>query len=190
MAPAPLPDHAVGARLTVRRWTLDDVDRMAVAIDESLDHLRPWMPWVAFEPLSRADRVELVEGWTSDWEAGGDVVAGFFLGELPIGGGGLHHRVGPDALEIGYWVHVDHVGHGYASEAASVLTSLAFTVPGIERVEIHHDTNNEASAAVPRRLGFTWLGAFVDEPLAPAECGVESRWSMARADWLDRPTHD
>jgi RimJ/RimL family protein N-acetyltransferase len=178
-----LPDHLDATRLTVRRWTVDDVDRMAVAVHESLDHLRPWMPWVALEPLPRAERVELVEGWTAGWEAGSDLFAGFFVGDLAIGSGGLHHRLGPDALEIGYWVHPDHVGRGYATEAAAALATLAFRAPGIERVEIHHDTNNEASAAVPRRLGFTWLGAFVDEVLAPAECGVEGRWAMSRADW-------
>ena len=53
-------------------------------------------------------------------------------------------------LEIGYWVHVDHLQKGYATEMARILTSAAFTVPGIERVEIHHDKANTRSGAIPR----------------------------------------
>jgi RimJ/RimL family protein N-acetyltransferase len=145
------------------------------------------MPWVTEEPLAREARIELLERWRREWEAGGDVVVGLFLGTLAVGGGGLHRRIGPGALEIGYWVHVDHVGRGYASEAASTLTTLAFTVPGIDRVEIHHDRANTASGAVPQRLGFAWAGESIDEVTAPGECGVEVRWSMTRDVWCARP---
>jgi len=35
------------------------------------------------------------------------------LGEV-----GLMPRIGPGALEIGYWVHIDHVGRRLATEAS------------------------------------------------------------------------
>lgn len=72
-----------------------------------------------------------------------------------MGGTGLHPRVGPGALEIGYWISVRHVGRGYATEAAAALTRVAFEVHGVERMEIRCDPRNEASAAVPRKLGYT-----------------------------------
>jgi hypothetical protein len=37
------------------------------------------MPWARFEPLTLTERVRLIEGWTRDWEEGGDVVFGVFL---------------------------------------------------------------------------------------------------------------
>ena len=186
MLAAPLPDRTTGPRLTVRRWEVDDVAALAAAVTASLDHLRPWMPWIEHEPLALDARTELVRGWTTDWAAGGDVVVGLFRDDVVVGGAGLHRRVGPGALEIGYWVHVDHIGHGYATEAATVLTDLAFTVTAIDRVEIHHDLANTASAAVPRRLGFVWMGSSTDEVRAPAEQGVEGRWAMTRASWAAR----
>jgi RimJ/RimL family protein N-acetyltransferase len=72
-----------------------------------------------------------------------------------LGSTGLHTRRGPQAREIGYWIHVDHVGQGYATEASAALTKVAFKIDGMDRVEIHCDPANLASAAVPKKLGYT-----------------------------------
>ncbi len=34
----------------LRRYLQDDAPALAVAVGESLEHLRPWMPWIALEP--------------------------------------------------------------------------------------------------------------------------------------------
>ena len=38
--------------------------------------------------------------------------------QVVLGSTGLHPRVGPEALEIGYWVRTDQTGRGLATEAA------------------------------------------------------------------------
>ncbi len=153
----PLPSSVETKRLVLRCWTVDDAEALATAITESLEHLRPWMPWAAFEPLPIEERRALITRWDQEWEAGGDVVLGVFLDGTPIGGTGLHRRIGPDGLEIGYWIHADHTRQGYATEVAAALTDLAFTVDGITRVEIHHDQANVASQGVPRTLGYEYV---------------------------------
>ena len=50
---------------------------------------------------------------------------------------GLHRRIGPAALEIGYWLHPDYPGRGYATKAVSALTEAALSLHHINRVEIH-----------------------------------------------------
>jgi ribosomal-protein-serine acetyltransferase len=173
-------------RLTLRRWAESDGPALSAAILDSLDHLRPWMPWVASEPVRADDRVNLINRWNAEWEQGGDLVVGIFMDGMVVGGSGLHRRRGPGVLEIGYWVHVDRLRVGVASEVSEMLTTASFTVPGIERVEIHYDKANVASAGVPRRLGF----AFVDETpnvvLAPGEVGIDCRWLVTREDWFSR----
>jgi RimJ/RimL family protein N-acetyltransferase len=47
-----------------------------------------------------------------------------------------------------------HTGRGLATDAAAMLTRLAFSEPGIDRVEIHCDWGNAASIRVPRRRGY------------------------------------
>lgn len=159
---------------------------MATAVTESIEHLRPWMPWAADEPLSLDERTRLVEGWQATWREGGDSVFGIFLDGRPIGGTGLHRRLGPDVLEIGYWIHVAHLRCGYATEAAKALTAAAFGFDAVVRVEIHHDKANVASRAVPVRLGYALSGEYVRAPAAPAESGVECRWVMTRPAWTER----
>ena len=40
-----------------------------------------------------------------------------------IGACGLMRRIGPRGLEVGYWVHVNHVQQGIATAAAGALTN-------------------------------------------------------------------
>ncbi|MHA1512241.1 MAG: GNAT family N-acetyltransferase, partial [Promethearchaeota archaeon] len=68
---------------------------------------------------------------------------------------GLHPRIGFNALEIGYWIHVDHIRKGYGTEITAALTRVAFEVEKVQRVEIHCDPNNIGSASIPKKLGFT-----------------------------------
>lgn len=181
--PTRLPRRIVTDRLVLRHWTLQDAPVLTESVTANLDHLRPWMPWAATEPVSLPERIALIERWQASWEAGGDSVFGVFCDGKAIGGTGLHRRLGPKVLEIGYWIDVAHTGNGYATEVVRALTAAAFAVPGIDRVEIHHDEANHASAAIPHRLGFTLARKEVREPTAPAEIGVECQWVMRRLDW-------
>ena len=180
---ARLIDHVQSDRLTLRRWRASDVDALSGAITSSTDHLRPWMPWIEFEPVTRPDRLAWIAQVNEEWAGGGDVIFGIFLGDVVVGGSGLHRRSGPGILDIGYWVHVDHVRRGIASEAAATLTSAAFTVAGINAVEIHHDRNNVASGAVPVSLGYSFIAEAPRALTAPGECGIDCRWRVERDAW-------
>ncbi len=179
-----LPDTMPSPRLTLRRWVVDDVPQLAAAITRNIDHLRPWMPWISAEPMSLDDRVALVNQWQAEWERGGDVVIGALIDGEIVGSTGLHRRRGPAALEIGYWVHVDHIGKGIATEMAAALTTAAFTVAGIEHVEIHHDKANVFSAAVPRALGYVFIDESPDSITSPGEVGIDCRWRIDRQEWM------
>lgn len=179
-----LPERLVGADgLLLRRWIPDDAQLVARAVKESLEHLRPWMSWVAQEPLSLARRTALIEEWERGWMHGGDVLMGMFLRGRVAGGCGLHRRIGCNGLELGYWTHPLFLRRGIATAAAALLTDAAFAVPGITHVEIHHDKANRASAAVPRRLRYRFVGEVAVEPEAPAEIGIECRWRQTKQEW-------
>jgi RimJ/RimL family protein N-acetyltransferase len=106
---------------------------------------------------------------------------GIFSGDQVVGGTGLHLRGAVNTVEIGYWVHVDYIGKGIATQVAGALTETAFALwAEIDTVEIHHDQANEASAAVPRRLNFEHVETSNREPEAPSEIGVLVRWIKRR----------
>jgi ribosomal-protein-serine acetyltransferase len=180
----PLPETVVTPRLTLRVWRPEDVAALDRAVDESREHLSPWMPW-ANRPAEMPTE-EFIADRRAQWLSGGDATYGVFVGDAVVGGTGLHTRRGPQVLEIGYWIHVDHIGRGYASELSRALTDTAFTVPHIEWVEIRHDRANVRSRAVPAKLGFTLVAENPGERLTSGDEGVDCVWSIDRATWLAR----
>ena len=170
--------------LALRPWQASDAAALSVAIAESADHLRPWMSWIATEPCSLTERQAMIARWEKERRKGGDMVFGMFIGDVVVGGCGLHRRLGADGLEIGYWVHAAHTRRGHATHASAMLTSLAFSFPQIDLVEIHCDRANQASQGVPRRLGFTRVGQHTKPIQAPNETGLQDMWRMTRLEWL------
>lgn len=178
--PAVIGD-AAGVQL--RRWTPQDAQTLDELVLASLNHLCPWMAWAKDEPLGLAQRRVMLQQREAEWLAGGDPMMGIFCRGVAVGGGGLHRRIDPRGLEIGYWVHPQHTRQGIATQAARLLADAAFSLSDVTHVEIHHDKANEASAGVPRKLGFTLIDERPDAPTAPGEVGVEMRWRMLRGDW-------
>jgi RimJ/RimL family protein N-acetyltransferase len=151
------PYRIVTEQLVVRCWEPQDASLLKEAIDSSLDHLRPWMPWARHEPQPVEDKVRLLRRFRGAFDLGDDFVYGIFSADEAevLGGTGLHTRLGAGALEIGYWIRGSRVGQGLATEATAALTRTAFEICAADRVEIRVEPSNEPSMAVPRRLGFT-----------------------------------
>jgi ribosomal-protein-serine acetyltransferase len=125
----------------------------------------------------------MIADWEREWLNGGDVYMGVFLDDHIAGGCGLHNRIGPDGLELGYWTHSSYLRRGIATAVARVLTEAALAVPGTTHVEIHHDKANRASAGVPAKLGYQLIEEVRDAPRAPTEVGISCRWRMNHEDW-------
>jgi len=143
-------------RLCLRCWNPEDAALLKTAVDASREHLIPWMPW-AQEEQSLQYHIDRLRRLRGEFDMGQDFVYGIFSRDenLVLGSSGLHTRAGDQAREIGYWIHVDHIGKGYATETAAALTKVAFELNEIDRVEIHCDPANTGSAAIPKKLGCT-----------------------------------
>lgn len=146
----------VTSRLVLRCWEPADAPLLKAATDMSIEHLRPWMPWAAHEPTTLEAKAALLRTFRGNFDLDRDYVYGIFNRDetAVLGGSGLHTRLGPGALEIGYWVRADAINQGLATEVAAALTRVAFEVNSVQRVEIHCVAANVRSAAVPRKLGY------------------------------------
>lgn len=146
----------VTPRLVIRCWHPADARLLKEAVDASIDHLRPWMPWAWAEPTDLGAKAQLLRRFRGQFDLDQDYVYGILdpEEELVMGGCGLHLRAGANAREIGYWIRAGRTGRGLATEAAAALTRVAFEVDQIDRLEIHCAPDNASSAAVPRKLGF------------------------------------
>lgn len=164
----------------LRQWRAgSDFEPLFRMIEESLDHLGPWMPWVARHSpeTTRAFLARCAPGWRSGDAYNYAITTGGAL----VGSCSMHRAGDPRGLVAGYWLHPAATGRGIAVRAAAAMVAEAFALPDVEYVEITHDVANTASGAVPRRLGFTEVrrgpGA---KPTAPAGSGVDVVWRLTR----------
>jgi RimJ/RimL family protein N-acetyltransferase len=85
--------------------------------------------------------------------------------------------------EIGYVIHPDHQGKGYAKEAAKVLLRIAFEEAGLHRVIGSLDSRNEASAALMEGIGMRREAHFVENEFVKGEWQSEVVYAILQSEW-------
>jgi RimJ/RimL family protein N-acetyltransferase len=83
--------------------------------------------------------------------------------------------------ELGYIVHPDHQGRGYATEAAAAVLDLAFDAFGLHRVVGRIEPRNVASARVLERLGMRREGLLVEHELVKGEWQSEAVYALRQS---------
>jgi len=173
-------------RLLLRCWYPTDANLLQREINDNLEHLRPWMDWAVQEPEPLRNKIERLRRYRDDFVSHRDFFYGIFDGKgvRIMGGAGLHPRVGPGAREIGYWISKGHTQQGFATESGAALTTVAFEIDGVERVEIHCDPRNQASARVAEKLGFEHRETLIGDKTSPnGELRDTMIWIMMAADY-------
>jgi len=176
------PTIELGNGTVLRFFEESDAAALALAVGESLEHLKPWMPWADAQSASAGFQRDRLRKLPQLAARGEEWQYGLFADDASdvLGSFGLMTRRGPGTIEIGYWVHVDATGRGYATGAAAALTDLALGLDAVNRALIYCDEANAASAAIPRRLGYTLLRVGRRPPEAPGETGREMVWGRER----------
>jgi RimJ/RimL family protein N-acetyltransferase len=176
-SPMAMPEELQADRVRLRRHRVSDASGIAEAVTASVEELRRWMPWPTEESTDPDFQRQRLEAAVDLWEQGSDfsyVVVDDQ--ERILGVMSLMARVGPRALEIGYWLRSDRTGRGIATSCVAALTKCALAGSGVDRVEIHCDEANIRSAAIPKRLGYRLDRIEDDEVAAPGEIGRSMVW--------------
>ncbi len=184
----PLPGPAykiVTPQLIIRCYNPSDAQLLHSALTESLEHLAPWMEWATAEPRPLQANIERLRHFRAEFDLGKNYTYGIFSPQENrlLGSTGLHPRVGPKALEIGYWIHKDYINHGYATETAAALTRVGFEVENVERMEIHCSVENLPSAAVPRKLGYNHEATLIRRSFSHGQKSDQMVWSLFRNEY-------
>jgi RimJ/RimL family protein N-acetyltransferase len=86
------------------RFAEADAEPVSAAVRASLAHLRPWMPWATEAAAAVDTQAERCRDAAKAWEDGTEYI--YVLRADPdgpvVGTFGLHRRVGPGGIEIGY----------------------------------------------------------------------------------------
>jgi RimJ/RimL family protein N-acetyltransferase len=145
-------------RLRIRLWTRDEAD-----LDRIFDTYRRWevARWLGAIPRAMASRDEAV-GAVDRWAARSDGPLGVWAVEVResglVAGTVLLVRLPEsDEVEVGWHLHPDSWGNGYATEAARDAIEHGFA-QAVQQIYAVVRPDNEPSLAVCRRLGMRALG--------------------------------
>lgn len=171
-------------RLLLRPYTRDDLDFL-YALESHPEVVR----YVLWAPRTREQaRASLSQKMaeTALAEAGDNLTllitlaaTGERAGDVQLSWTSLKHRQG----EIGYVLHPDHTGHGYATEAAELMLRLGFEELGLHRIVGRLDRRNTASARVLQRLGMRQEACLTHCALVKGEWVDECIYAMLAHEW-------
>lgn len=155
-------------RLLLRAPCAGDGVALNEAVVESIDQLKPWMPWA--QGLPSVEQSELVcRQMAVHFAQRSDLPMFIFdrgTGHF-IGGTGLHRfDWSVPRFEIGYWVRHSAQGRGLVTEAVQTLARFAFDGLRARRVEVRMSSANQRSRAVAERCGFTLEGVLRQDSLS------------------------
>ena len=146
--------HPKTERLNFRPYGLDDLDRLSEWFQDpvmmryygGLKDRQETSEWL--ERLTRTMSEKNYGYWVLELAENGDTV----------GHCGIADQTVDDTveLEVGYLLHRDYWGHGYASEAAATLYEYALADLGHDRIISIIDPGNAASIRVAERNGLEY----------------------------------
>jgi RimJ/RimL family protein N-acetyltransferase len=85
--------------------------------------------------------------------------------------------------EIGWTLHPDFAGHGYAAEAARAVLDIAFRTIRLHRVYAELDPRNDASIALCKRLGMREEAFFVKDLWFKGDWADTGIYAILRDEW-------
>lgn len=155
-----IPESFESKRLIIRAPKYGDGAASYEAVQESMEELRPWMPFANDSLTPENSEINIRQAHLKFLKRS-DLRLMLFSkesGQL-VGSSGLH-RIDWDVrkFEIGYWLRSSYAGQGYMSEAVEAITNYAIRELAANRIEIRCDARNGKSARVAERNGFVLEG--------------------------------
>jgi RimJ/RimL family protein N-acetyltransferase len=171
-------------RLLLRPFVAEDFD--AVFAMQSRPDVARYLYWDARDEDEVRDALEKKVAGTAIRSEGDAVFLAAVLtstGEL-VGDMVLHLLSQEHSTaEIGFMVHPDHQGHGYATEAARPLLKLAFEDVQVHRVIGRVESRNVASARVLEKLGMRREAHLIENEFVKGEWQSELVYAMLNSEW-------
>lgn len=169
-----LPRRIESARLVLRPYEATDVQALDGDAIRSIDHIGRFMPHARAELLG--DRAALIADARRAFEAGERFAYGMFLSHGSYVGNCGTQWMDEGVLNIGYWVLLEHLRQGYASEAVRAVTAACFAA-GVRRFVVNCHPDNAASIGVARAAGFTYISTD-ERSRDDGDCYEEMTWEL------------
>lgn len=148
----------VNENIRLRQLQVEDAPALFQLIHASRKSLRRFLPWVDYTTKEDDSLrfIELMQRKADEEEA---VAFGILHDDTLCGVVDLHdwdHAL--QKAEIGYWLSPAWQGKGIMLHCCKALISYAFSALRLNKVEIRFVLQNDKSAQIPIKLGFTREG--------------------------------
>lgn len=143
----------VDDNLLLRSYQPSDAEELFACVNNSREHLRPWLPWVDMTTKPEHSLQYIQQSIVHQKNQEG-IALGIVLDGKIIGGVGMHnwdHHL--KKAQLGYWIAKDFEGKGILSECLKRFIDFLFVNVGLNKVEIHFMVSNKRSAALAERIG-------------------------------------
>ncbi|MBI2566854.1 MAG: GNAT family N-acetyltransferase [Candidatus Schekmanbacteria bacterium] len=153
--------HTVDDDLWLALLEAKHAPSMFAMVDRERARLGEWLPWVD-RTQSVTDTLKFIEGTRRSFAESKDVVLGVWYQGRIAGTVGIHDITNEDrSAFIGYWLGVEFEGKGIMSMCCLSMVDHAFSVLGLNRLEIRCSAKNTRSQAIPERIGFRREGTLI-----------------------------
>ena len=172
------------ARLILRPYTLDDMSSLFDLFSrEDVCRYLPWAPLDLEQARAKLDQRILQTTIGPERDAiipiAIEAATGLAVGEFM-----LRVRSGDDRQgEVGWSVHPDFQGRGFATEAAREMLRVGFEDLGLHRIYAEADPRNLGSLKVMKRLGMRHEGHLVENMFLKGEWVGEAIYAMLESEW-------
>lgn len=178
--------YEVDEEIILKMMNTMNAERLFEITDRSRDYLKEWLPWLdhttkvehskhfieqAFQ--SHADRRALISGIFYHNELVGVISYNYF---------DWTNRIG----YIGYWLDQHYQGKGIITRSVHALIDYGFDVLKLNRIDIRAAVENQASRAVPERLGFKREGVLRQSEWLYDHYVDHVVYSMLAHEWQDK----
>jgi len=171
-------------RLLLRPFVADDIEALH-RIHSRADVTR-YLYWEPWSPATTRDALARRQTLTQLTKAGDTMLLAVVTrdsGEL-VGDVNLHWTSDVHAQgEVGFVLHPDVHGRGYAGEAATALLRLGFEDLGLHRIVGRLDGRNRASARVLEKLGMRREAHLRENEWVKGEWTDEVVYAMLAREW-------
>ncbi len=177
------------ARLTLRRFTVDDAPAMFRnwASDPDVTRFLTW-PTHADESVSRAVLAEWCASYADPACYHWAIVPNAL--QEPIGSiSVVSHRDDIAMAHVGYCIGRAWWRQGYASEALSSVIDYLFRNTALNRIEARHDPENPRSGHVMRACGMLYEGTMRQADINNRGVCDYALYAMLREDYERRDAH-
>lgn len=138
-------------------------------------------------PLSHDDSVQMLYVLKSLWNNDAGIRWGVELDGRLIGTCG-YHNLNKSARrgELGYELDYDSWGKGYMYKALQPVLDYGFNIRRFERIEGFLNVDNDRSAGLLKKLGFSMEGILRDYALTPQGLIDQQCFSLLKREWHSR----